>query len=479
MTPEIEAFVTRFLKELRADNAGFFVGAGLSRAAGFVDWVGLLFDVAVELGLDARKEHDLVNVAQYHLNENRGNRHHLNQLLIDEFADLRDPSDNHKILARLPVRTYWTTNYDRLIEKALEASGKRVDVKYTNNQLATTKRGRDAIVYKMHGDIEHPTEAILTKDDYEKYHLTHGPFINALAGHLVDTTFLFLGFSFTDPNLDYVLSRIRTTFKAHQRQHYCLMKRRSQLPGESAAEFEYAKRKQILETHDLMRFNINTVFVDDYADITKILQLIENRYRRRTVFISGSAVEYGAWGRDVTEQFLSALARALIDSDYRISSGFGLGVSGAVVAGAVQQIYSTPGRSIEEQLFVRPFPFGIADAAERQMTFNRYREELVTHAGIALFLMGNKLDGGTVVNAAGVRAEFDIAKQKGLYVVPIGSSGFMAQELWQEVMGAFDSYFPNDDGTARALMDVLGAPVTTPDDLLQPVLALIGHLSKE
>jgi hypothetical protein len=48
--------------------------------------------------------------------------------------------------------------------------------------------------------------------------------------------------------------------------------------------------------------------------------------------------------------------------------------------------------------------------------------------------MGNKLDGGAVVNAAGVRAEFDIAKQKGLYVVPIGSSGFMAQELWQEAV---------------------------------------------
>lgn len=120
----------------------------------------------------------------------------------------------------------------------------------------------------MHGDIEHPTEAILTKDDYEKYHLTHGPFVNALAGHLVDTTFLVLGFSFTDPNLDFVLSRIRTTFKEHQRQHYSLMKRRSQEPGESAADFRYAERKQILQTHDLMRFNINTVFVDDYADIT-------------------------------------------------------------------------------------------------------------------------------------------------------------------------------------------------------------------
>ena len=29
----------------------------------------------------------------------------------------------------------WTTNYDRLIQKALEGGGKRVDAKYTEGQL--------------------------------------------------------------------------------------------------------------------------------------------------------------------------------------------------------------------------------------------------------------------------------------------------------------------------------------------------------
>jgi hypothetical protein len=479
MTPEIEAFVTRFLRELREDNAAIFVGAGLSRAAGFVDWVGLLSHVAQELGLNAAKERDLVAVSQYHLNANMGNRHHLNQLLIDEFSDLPEPSENHEILARLPIRTYWTTNYDRLMEKALEAARKRVDTKYTNDQLATTRRGRDAVVYKMHGDIEHPTSAVLTKDDYEKYHLTHGPFITALSGHLVDTTFLFLGFSFTDPNLDYVLSRIRTTYREHQRQHYSLMKRRSRLAAETAEEFEYAKQKQILETQDLRRFNINTVFVDDYADVTNVLRLIENRFRRRTVFISGSATDYGPWGRQATEEFLSGFASAMVDKDYRISSGFGLGLGGAIVNGAVQQIYSTKGRSIDEQLFIRPFPLGIKDLGERQRTFERYRDELVTQAGIAIFIMGNKAEAGGIVNADGVRSEFEIAKQKGLYLVPIGSSGFMARELWDEVMAAFATYFPKDDGTVRTLMNALGKPATQLMDLMEPLLALLNHLAKE
>jgi hypothetical protein len=70
------------------------------------------------------------------------------QLLIEKFSDLKDPTSNHEILARLPIHTFWTTNYDRLLEKALENGGKRIDVKYTGDHLATTKRGRDAVIYK-------------------------------------------------------------------------------------------------------------------------------------------------------------------------------------------------------------------------------------------------------------------------------------------------------------------------------------------
>jgi hypothetical protein len=479
MDADTEAFVSKYLMELREDNAAVFLGAGLSKSAGFVDWIELLSPIAKQLGLDARRESDLVSVAQYHVNANAANRHELNQILIDHFSDLGEPTENHKILARLPIRTYWTTNYDRLIEKALESGGKRVDAKYTNEQLATTKRGRDAVVYKMHGDIEHPDKAVLTKDDYERYHRTHGPFITALAGDLVEQTFLFLGFSFTDPNLDYVLGRIRARFEQNQRRHFCLTKHRTQLPGEALADFQYAQNKQLLITQDLLRFNIKTIFVNDYTQITEILRAIEDRFRRRTVFISGSAADYGDWGRAATEEFLTRLAAALIERDFRVTSGFGLGVGGAIVTGAVQQIYSTKRRSIEEQLVLRPFPIGIHDAQERQQTFGRYREELIAQAGIGLFIMGNKTVSGAAVNADGVRAEFELAKQKGLYLVPIGSSGWMSQELWKEVMSDFNKNFPRQSAKIQPLMDKLGELVKQPHELLDPLLSLLDILAKE
>ena len=40
--PEINAFINDYVKDLRSGHASIFVGAGISRGAGYVDWKGLL-----------------------------------------------------------------------------------------------------------------------------------------------------------------------------------------------------------------------------------------------------------------------------------------------------------------------------------------------------------------------------------------------------------------------------------------------------
>ena len=69
-----------------------------------------------------------------------------------------------------------------------------------------------------------PNDAILIKDDYERYYKAHKQFLSALTGDLISKTFLFVGFSFQDPNLDYILSRIRVDYEENPRQHYAIMK---------------------------------------------------------------------------------------------------------------------------------------------------------------------------------------------------------------------------------------------------------------
>src|SRR5271170_6518167 len=137
------SFTERYVQALHDQNAAIFAGAGLSIPAGFVDWKGLLRDIASEIGLDVDKEADLISVAQFHVNEH-GGRHRINQALIHEFAKRSKSTDNHKLLAALPIKTYWTTNYDPLIEDSLKEQGKIPDVKITVENLATTLPRRDA-----------------------------------------------------------------------------------------------------------------------------------------------------------------------------------------------------------------------------------------------------------------------------------------------------------------------------------------------
>lgn len=162
-----KAFINAFVTEITNGDAAVFAGAGLSAPLGFVNWKNLLRDLAEELNLDIDKEVDLVSVAQYHFN--RFKRGKINNKIANEFTTLKKGGINHEILARIGIDTFWTTNYDQLIEKTLEAGGKTVELKVRNEDFSRNIKKKNAIVYKMHGDKNSPDEAVLIKDDYETY----------------------------------------------------------------------------------------------------------------------------------------------------------------------------------------------------------------------------------------------------------------------------------------------------------------------
>jgi hypothetical protein len=438
MDRQTERFIETFAKELEEENVAIFAGAGLSVGAGYINWKTLLEPIAQDLDLDIAQEHDLVSIAQYHFNE-RQNRSALNRALIDQLSPGRDPTHNHQILARLPIRTFWTTNYDKLIEDSLEAAGKIPDVKYTVDQLKHTRPKRDAVVYKMHGDIDHPDAAILTKDDYEQYQSRFGPFVTALSGDLVARMFLFLGFSFTDPNLDFILSRVRISLNGRPRDHYCIFKKGSRKDFNNDDEFRYAEIKQRLAVNDLKRFGVQTLLVDEYSDITIILKHIENRHKRRTVLMSGSACDFGSWGANRAQRFIQELAQALIKNGNRLVSGFGLGVGAHVITGALEELYQHQGRRLHDELILRPFP---QETGDSQKQWEKYRQDMIAHAGVGIFLFGNKPDGTCVNLADGVRREYEIARERGLLLIPVGATGYVAGELWKELVSTFESVYP-------------------------------------
>ena len=476
MSKERERLVAALTHELHESNLAIFAGAGLSSGAGFVNWSQLLKPIAHELDLDITLETDLVTLAQYHANANQANRGKLNQLLVTEFSQAAEETENHRVLARLPIETYWTTNYDTLIETALKGSGKVADIKYTSKQLAFTRPKRDAVVYKMHGDVTHPGDAVLIRDDYEKYHIKMAPFVTALSGDLVSKTFLFLGFSFTDPNLEYILSRVRVHYANDQRQHHCILRKVSQEKEEGLADFEYRDRKQQLFVQELLRVGIKTTLVAEYAEITDILRDVEARYKQRTVFISGAAHEYGSWSQAEGQLFVYQLSKDIAAAQCKVVSGFGLGVGSSVIAGVLEQIYMKGGRLDHDQLILRPFPQYQVGTKPLPQVWTEYREDMVNRAGIAIFVFGNKVQDGLVVSSNGMREEYEIAKAKGLILIPIGITGYMAKTLWEEVYAEFleSNYVRGKE--IKEKLGILGNANTPLSTAREAVVEIIGLL---
>ena len=85
------------------------------------------------------------------------------------------------------------------------------------------------------------------------------------------------------------------------REHYCFLKDVSETDYPDRDQFEYKKRKLSYFIDDLKRFNIKTVLIKEYSEITEILQSIKRRYNSRTVYISGAAAEYEPDGKEAYE----------------------------------------------------------------------------------------------------------------------------------------------------------------------------------
>lgn len=473
-SPQVESFIETYDGALRNGTAAIFAGAGLSANSGFVNWKDLLRGIAADLGLDVDRETNLVALAQYHYNE-RSNRSHINQTLVNEFSKDHEVNENHEILARLPIRTYWTTNYDHMIEKALGGVGKVVDRKHSVASLRTATPNSDAVVYKMHGDVDDPDNAVLTKDDYEGYFRDRELFVTKLTADLVSKTMLFIGFSFSDPNIDYILSRVRVVLNKKPKQHYCIVRRLERSPREKLRNYEYRKRQQEYFVKDLSRLGIHVLVVDEYKDVTRILRAIEEKYKTRTVFISGSASDFHPWSADDAANFIESLAAGLVKNKLNIVSGFGLGVGPSVISGALQTIQGNTRRFSRDQLQTFPFPISNNLGNRRASVYRMHREEIIGRAGIAIFLFGNKRNAnGDIVRSEGVWEEYEIARQMGLHIIAVGATGWVAKEI-VSATGNGVSERSKTYGKANLVLNDFNSSI---DDMTRSILFMVSEIRR-
>jgi hypothetical protein len=188
--------------------------------------------------------------------------------------------------------------------------------------------------------------------------------------------------------------------------------------------------------------------------------------KQKTVFISGSAYEYGRFGDD-GKHFIRELSKTLLKHDFKLISGLGSGVGNYVIEGALHEIYLSRREKMTDQLRVFPFPV-FTDFIESMQA--DYRNDMISQAGTAIFLFGNKLEDIAVREADGMRIEFEIARSHKALLIPVGASGYISEQLWKDVVERYDEYF--DSREKFELYSLLGNPNAGPEELIDTILQI-------
>lgn len=461
-------FLRDYGRALREGEAAAFVGAGLSRGAGFVDWKGLLQDFAGDLNLDLDIEQDLTLVAQYHLNrEPAKSRERLHAKLVAEFAK-PSGSPAHDALARLPLDLVWTSNYDSLVEDAFKEAGRKVRIKNSSAKLLEAGPRAETTVFKLHGDLDDPGTIVITRDDYRNYTRKFPGFRDRLRSDLSERTFLFLGFSFTDPHLDLILNELRLAFGDAHREHFVVM-RKEPMGRRGTKRYGYARNRQELKVEDLSTFGIRTLLMDEFDEVPELLRDLDTQLRRTRVFVSGAADDFEPRGRVWLEGVATELGRRLIAEGYDIISGFGKGIGPHLLSGALEQLYIEGVTNVDRRLILKPFPF----ATNRRDLLTKYRKDLLGTAGFAIFLAGNKLAAdGRVVLSDGVEEEFRLAVENGAVPIPMASTGWVAEQIWSGVKGDWTSHMAS--GASKRDFNTLKRGTATHAEVLDALARLMA-----
>jgi hypothetical protein len=481
------AFVEEWSAKVARGAASVFVGAGASVGAGYPTWRSLLRKIASELGLDIDEEHDLAAVAQHYVNRDRG-RSRLTQIIADQFP-VRPVPPVLRVLARLPIRQVWTTNWDSLIETAFSDIRREPDVKERADDLTYELPGTDVTVYKMHGSVRDLANVVLATDDFELYRIKREAFLRVLAGHLISTSFLFIGVSFTDPNLGHLLAAIREMYeryapRGHGQTHYAILRRpqENDFNGQENAEARYktAKVRHNLFVEDLKRYNVQCVVVDAYEESEGLLAEVERRLALRAVFVAGSLSEGALEPEDAA--YVRAVAyevgRAVALSGKRLVSGYGLGIGDHVLSGMLGGGWLDASSSLDKRITVRPFPLMLPEGADKEAFYRRYREDLVAQAGICIVICGLRAKRGGesgFENAPGVREEVDLARALGRFVIPVGSSFGEAKEVWTTASTNPDLL---DSRVPRDAFATLGVERVKPERIREALVAIIQALDQ-
>ena len=215
------------VESIRRNECAVFFGSGISVNSGLPGWKELITELADELDIAPEQRGTgpdyFLDLAQWYRDSGK-------EPTVEKRLQARYQRENtgalptiaHYLLASLPVGYFLTTNYDDLMECALEGL-KRYPVRVISDTDTIKTGGRDdCYLIKPHGCATQDTGFVLSRDDYEDFEANKPATTILMESLLLTKSFFFVGYSLRDPDFRSINHRLAKILDKEKKTAYAL-----------------------------------------------------------------------------------------------------------------------------------------------------------------------------------------------------------------------------------------------------------------
>ncbi|MBE5934259.1 MAG: hypothetical protein E7262_00520 [Lachnospiraceae bacterium] len=244
-----------------------FVGAGADKDSGIPLWGKAIEKFEEHLEIENNTE-DMLRIPQYYYNA-RGKKEYVelckNIFCYDKKLNV---NDLHRRIIDLNVGTIVTTNYSDLLGQEMKNRGIIYENICEDKNLAYNRSQN--IIIKMHGDFQHDN-FVLKEDDYLNYFRNFRLIETYIKSLFATNVVLFIGYSFSDPDLKQIFSWIKDIL-GEDMQHAYLLEGFGEYDKN---KFEYYKN-----------LGVNVIYTKGYMEndkesLLKVLELIKEGNKKQ------------------------------------------------------------------------------------------------------------------------------------------------------------------------------------------------------
>lgn len=219
-------------------NCVLFVGAGISarikrnNGTNVPNWkelVNLLIDFIYSrdyIGNDEKQEllsmvrdNKLIDVTQIIIDEIKESE--FQAFLVDIFHDIEANDVIYPLICNMLFRAIITTNIDTLIEDAFQKYAcEKIKVWTQNDINENLELFGERFLLKLHGTYERQNTVVLGTQGYLDSIYKNKIMIKLMESLLLSNTFLFIGYSMSDPDLNNILNYLNVISNSNNRIHY-------------------------------------------------------------------------------------------------------------------------------------------------------------------------------------------------------------------------------------------------------------------